>query len=210
MYTVALHDLKAVLKENTPAGQSKTLKSTATQEDGFKEIRRCKRHSTNETVPTSKKAVSTAVSATVDNPPKDATTQNFFTQLRACDMDTDSANTEPSPREATTPAKTGRLPPIVLTSAVNLIHLQKQLKGVSENFKFRSTRNRTRVITRSMANFQPVKSHFNIQNLSYYSFFPKSKKPVNSMISHLPHDTPAEDISDGLLSLVSTLLVSSR
>jgi hypothetical protein len=29
-YTVALHELKAVLKESTPAGQSKTTKSAAT------------------------------------------------------------------------------------------------------------------------------------------------------------------------------------
>jgi hypothetical protein len=34
--TVALHELKAVLKASTPAGQSKTPKSAATQEDGFK------------------------------------------------------------------------------------------------------------------------------------------------------------------------------
>jgi hypothetical protein len=52
MYTVALHELKAVLKANTPAGQSKTPKSAAIQEDGFKEVRRRKRHSTNETAPT--------------------------------------------------------------------------------------------------------------------------------------------------------------
>jgi hypothetical protein len=48
-YTVALHELKAVLKASTPAGQSKTPKSAATQEDGFKEVRKPKRHSTNET-----------------------------------------------------------------------------------------------------------------------------------------------------------------
>jgi hypothetical protein len=34
-YTLALHELKAVLKASTPAGQFKTPKSAATQEDGF-------------------------------------------------------------------------------------------------------------------------------------------------------------------------------
>jgi hypothetical protein len=117
-------------------------------------------------------------------------------------MDTDSTNTESSPHEATAPAKTGQPLPRVLTSAINLIQLQKRLKGVvSENFKFRSTRNGTRVITRSMADFQSVKSHFYSQNLSYYSFFPKSEKPIKAVICHLPHNTPAEDISDGLVSL---------
>jgi hypothetical protein len=76
-YTVALHELKAVLKASTQAGQSKTPKSAATQEDGFKEVRRRKRHSTNETAPTSKKAACTAV----DTPPKEAVTGKFFASL---------------------------------------------------------------------------------------------------------------------------------
>jgi hypothetical protein len=69
-YTVALHELKAVLKANTLASQSKTPKSAATQEDGFKEVRRRKRHSTDETAPTSKRAVPTAASDTVDPLPE--------------------------------------------------------------------------------------------------------------------------------------------
>jgi hypothetical protein len=53
-------------------------------------------------------------------------------------------------------------------SVVNLLQLQKQLKEVvSENFEFRGTRNGTRVITRSTADFQSIKSNFDSQNLSY-------------------------------------------
>jgi hypothetical protein len=62
-YTVALHELKAVLKASTPVDQSKTPKSAANQEDGFKEARWRKWHSTNETAPTSKNAACTAVDA---------------------------------------------------------------------------------------------------------------------------------------------------
>jgi hypothetical protein len=51
-----------------------------------------------------------------------------------------------------------------------------------------------------MGDFQSVKSHFDSQNLSYDSF-PKSEKPIKSVIRHLPHNTPAEDISDGLVTL---------
>jgi hypothetical protein len=117
-------------------------------------------------------------------------------------MDTDSTNTETTPLEAAASAKPGRPPPIVLTSAVNLIPLQKQLKCVvSENFEFRSTRNGTRVITRNMADVQSVKSYFDSQNLSYYFFFPKSEKPIKAVIRHLPQNNPTEDISDGLVSL---------
>jgi hypothetical protein len=93
-------------------------------------------------------------------------------------MDMDSANTEATPREAAAPAKPGQPPPIVLTSAVKIILIQKQLKAVvSENFEFRSTRNGTRVIKKSMADFQSVKFHTDSQNLSYYSFFTNPKSP---------------------------------
>jgi hypothetical protein len=117
-------------------------------------------------------------------------------------MDTDSAGSEASSCKATASGKTDRSPPIILTSAVNLIQLQKQLKSVvNEDFEFRSTRNGTGVITRGMADFQSVKFYFDSRNLYYFSFYPKSEKPIKAVIRHLPHDTPAVDISDGLVSL---------
>jgi uncharacterized paraquat-inducible protein A len=59
---------------------------------------------------------------------------------------------------------------------------------------------REKVIKRSKADFHSVKSHFDSQNLSYYSFS-KSEEPIKAVIHHLPHNTPAEDISDWLVSL---------
>jgi hypothetical protein len=100
-------------------------------------------------------------------------------------------------------SKTGRPPPVVLTSAINLIQLQKQLKNVvKEDFEFHNTRNRTRIITRGMVDFLAVKSHFEKNNLlSYFTFYPKSEKPIKAVVRHLPQNTPAEDICDGLVSL---------
>jgi hypothetical protein len=144
----------------------------------------------------------TAASAAVSTPQKEVATKHFVVPLRTTEMDTDSASSKATSCKETPPGKTGRSPPIILTSAVNLIQLQKQLKGVvSEDFEFRSTRNGTRVITRGMADFQSVKSHFENKHLSYYTFYPKSEKPIKAVIRHLPHGTPAEDISDGLVSL---------
>jgi hypothetical protein len=116
-------------------------------------------------------------------------------------MDTDSVSTETTPPEITT-AKTGRPPPIILTSAVNLIQLQKLLNNVvKEEFEFRTTRNGTKTITRGMVVFLGVKSHFETNNLSYFTFNPKSENPIKAVIRHLPVNTPAEDIRDGLVSL---------
>jgi hypothetical protein len=98
------------------------------------------------------------------------------------------------------PDKAGRPPPIALTTAANLIQLQKQIKTVTkQSFEFRTTRNGTRVITRDMVDYLAVKAHFDSTNMSYFTFFPKSLKPIKAVIRHLPYNTPAEDISDGLV-----------
>jgi hypothetical protein len=117
-------------------------------------------------------------------------------------MDTDTSGTDSMPHEKAVPGKTDRPPSVVLTSATNLVQLQKQLKGVAkDNFEFRSTRNRTRAITKSMADFSAVRSYIENNNLAYFTFYPKSIKAIKAVIRHLPLSTPAEDISDGLVRL---------
>jgi hypothetical protein len=110
-----------------------------------------------------------------------------------------------------TPSQSGRPPPIVLTSTVNLIHLQKHLSGVvSDNFVFHSTRNGTRVVTKSLADFHSVESFFDTQHLTYFTFSPKSDKPIKAVIRHLPLNTPAEDIFNGLVDLGFDVISGSR
>ncbi|PNF22596.1 hypothetical protein B7P43_G12673 [Cryptotermes secundus] len=53
-----------------------------------------------------------------------------------------------------------------------------------------------------MADFSAIRTFLERNNLSYFIFFPKAEKPIKAVIRHLPHNTPAEDISDGLVSLV--------
>jgi hypothetical protein len=115
-------------------------------------------------------------------------------------METDSSRSEATSNEEAVPGKTGRPPPIILTSTTNLIPLQKQLRSVvKQDVEFRSTRNGTRVITRSMADFQSVKFH--LDALTCTRSIPNLKNPMKAVIRHLPHNTSAEDISDGLVSL---------
>jgi hypothetical protein len=187
-YTVMLNELKSALKASTQTEQTK-------QGDGFKEVRSRKRHNTKEAAYTSKKA--TLPRATVE-----VTTRNFFAPLQTMNMDTDVPGTESNAAEETVPGKLGRPPPIVLTSATNFIQLQKQLKDVAKQiFKFCTTRNGTRVITKDMVDYQSVKTHFETNNHSYYTFYPKSQKLIKAVIRHLPQNTPVEDILDGLVDL---------
>jgi hypothetical protein len=103
-YTVALQELKAVLKASKPAGKCQTPKSSETQEEGLKGIR--KRHSTDEVTRISKEAVTTAASATVDTPPPFVVaTGKFFAPLRTTSVDTDSTSTQTNPEEEAVPGK---------------------------------------------------------------------------------------------------------
>jgi hypothetical protein len=145
-----------MLKASNQAAPSEARKSS-TQEDGFKEVRRRKRHSTNEDAPTSKKTVSVAEVTT----PKEVATRNFFAFMKTS-METENTGAEAASPEDTVSGKAGRPPPIIFTSTVNLIQLQKQLKNeVKGDFEFHSTRNGTRVVTKGLADFEAAKTHFN-------------------------------------------------
>jgi hypothetical protein len=136
----------------------------------------------------------TAEPAAVNTTPEAVPTRNFFAPLRAASMDTKSFGTEESPQEET-PGKTGRPPPIVTAATTNLLQLQKK------TFEFRNTRNGTRVITKTLADFAAVKSYLENHNPPYFTFYPKSLKPIKAVIHHLPMNTPAQDISEGLMDL---------
>jgi hypothetical protein len=74
-------------------------------------------------------------------------------------MDADAADAEATTHESV-PGKVGKPPPIILAAKINLIQLQKQPKiVVKANYEFRNTTNGTRVVTKSMAEFETVKSH---------------------------------------------------
>jgi hypothetical protein len=102
------------------------------------------------------------------------------------------------PHEEAVPGKTGRPPPIGPTYATNPFQLQKQLKGVvRDNHEFHSTRNGTRISTKTMADLSPVKSYLENNNLAYFTSYLKSLQHIKAVIRHLPLNTPAKDISEG-------------
>jgi hypothetical protein len=112
-YTTTLNDLNEVLKNSAP------------REEGFKEVRRRKRWNCQETARTGKKAAIPTSSTKV-------TTKNFFAPLRTLNMDTDALGIESIETEEPVPGKSTRPPQMVLTPTINLIQLQKQLKGIAK------------------------------------------------------------------------------
>jgi hypothetical protein len=185
-----------------------TERDPAQSTEEFREQKGRKRTPTDEKVENQKK---TKAAPTPRNPkiqPQgQVSTKNFFAPLRTKDMEmeypvVDGAAEIADGEQQKSPSQSGRPPRIILTSVVNLKHLQKQLKGViNDSFEFRKTRNGTRVVTRILADFHSVKSFFDSQYFSYFTFSPKSDKPIKAVIRHLPLNTLAEEISDGLVDL---------
>jgi hypothetical protein len=116
-------------------------------------------------------------SAAVKLPPKAVSIRNFFAPLRTSGMNTETAGAENTLPEQEAPRKSCRPPPIVLTSIINLIQLQSDLKEhAKREYEFRNTRNGTRIIMKEMADYSAMKSYLEKHNLHYFTFpqIPKS------------------------------------
>jgi hypothetical protein len=105
-----LNELKAILKVNAQAGQSgavtKTSLESTAQDDDFQEVKRRKRHISNDTSETAKKTtVSVPKSAAGKVPTKAAITRNLFALPRTNDMDTETTEAENNLPEQEAPRK---------------------------------------------------------------------------------------------------------
>jgi hypothetical protein len=155
------------LKAST-SGITKAVTAKPAQEEDFKEFRKRKRQNTTQSTPTSKKAAA----AVGNTPTNKVTIRNYLAPLRATTMDVDTTGAGVTTLEEKAPGKAGRTSPIILTSTVKLIQLQRQLKNVAKGaFVFRSTRNGTKVITKILADFDVAKSYLFNNNLSFTPSF---------------------------------------
>jgi hypothetical protein len=87
MYTVKLNEPKAIVKVNVQAGQSGTVNKISLEskakDDDFQEVKRRKRHISNDTSQTAKKSTkSVPITTAVKQPPKAVLGRNFFAPLR--------------------------------------------------------------------------------------------------------------------------------
>jgi hypothetical protein len=207
MYTVTLNELKAVLKVSAQAGQSegvnKTSVESTAQNDNFREVKtRKRRHSDDTSHTANKSTISGPKSTAVKLPAKAVTTCNFFAPLRTSIMNTETTGAENALPEKEDPRKSGRLPPIAMTSTTNLTGLQSNLKdSVKGQYEFRNTRNGTCIITKEMADYSAMKFYLEKNNLQYFTFSTLSEKPIKTVIRHLHPPTPAEHISNSLEDL---------
>jgi hypothetical protein len=71
---------------------------------------------------------------------------------------------------------------------------------VKEEYEFWNAQNGTLIITTEMVDFSAMKSYLEKNNL-YYPAFSNSEKPTKAVISHLPSDMLAQDISNSLRGL---------
>jgi hypothetical protein len=174
--------------------------------EGFREQRRRERNPPDKQAKKSKTNVQTPGSKDSKQQPQgEVTTKNFFAPLRRTEMENESTLTEGTSDEQSrepSSSKAGRPPPIMLTSAVKQIQLQRNVRNIVKgDFEFRNTRNGTRIITKELEDSSAIRKYLEGKNLSYFAFFHKSEKTIKAVIRHLPLNTPAQHISDGLMDV---------
>jgi hypothetical protein len=118
-----------------------SLESTA-QDNDFQEVKWRKGHISNVTLQIAKKSTKPVpTSAAVNLPLKAVSTRKFFAPLRTTGAHTETTREENTLPEKEPPRKSGRPPPIVMTSTTILIHFQRDLKDhVRGECEFRNTR----------------------------------------------------------------------
>jgi hypothetical protein len=202
LFTATLRLYATLHRELRDSAQSAQQSSS----EEFREQRRRKRNPSDEQAKKSKTATPPPESKDSKQRPKgEVATKNFFAPLRTAEMDVErtpeEGATEVTTKEAPT-NKAGRPPPIILTSTVNLIQLQREVRDIVEgDFEFRNTRSGTRITTKNLGDFSAIRKFLEAKNLSHFTFFQKSEKPIKAVIRQLPLNTPAQDISDGLIDL---------
>lgn len=123
-------------------------------------------------------------------------TRNYFASLSSMDMDTEDK------RGDDTPTCTDRPPPIIVTTNINLIKTQKDIKTkLKGGFTLGNTRNGTRLTTKNTDDCSTLRNYLEQNETPYYMFHPKAEKPIKAVIRYLPGETPAEDIVNELLAL---------
>jgi hypothetical protein len=208
-YTVALNELKHILQSSakmTLAPQKQVaIPQKGEADEGFQEQKRRKRRNSSDEK-TKKNAATDAQAVPPHRRVAQLPTRNFFAPLGTT-METDTAGAAPKdqPEQQSQQAaanKGGRPPPIVMTSTINLISLQKDLKQIVKGpFEFRNTKIGSKVVSKEMADYSAIRHYLDSKQISYFTFFPKSEKPMKAVIRYLLPSTPAEDISNALVEL---------
>jgi hypothetical protein len=217
--SLTLLELKALLQlQHAAAKKATSATPTAPDKGEFRQQRRRKRMNSSEAgrpgsakkkKKKKKRGSLTMSGKAIAAHPTRIPTRNFFAPLRAMEVDTntvagDGAESELPTKQQQNPVPKGteRPPPIILITSVNLLKFRAEIKAIMKgSFEFRTSRNVISVVTREMTDYSAIMRHSDAQNLPYYTFHPKSTKPMKAVIRHLPGNTPAEDISNEWVAL---------
>jgi hypothetical protein len=194
LFTGILFLYAAIHREMTSTLQSEQVES----EQEFRKQKRRKRNlSDKQSKPKSKTEMT---SGSVSTPRAELSTRKFFAPLRTeIDLEGDKETTDEEKQRSTTQAVR---PPIILTSTTNLLQLQKNICAIVQgSIEFRNKKNGTRVLTKEMADYSAIMTFFLQNNLKFYTFFPKSLKPIKAVLRNMPTNTPAGEIYEALVYL---------
>jgi hypothetical protein len=145
-----------------------------------------------------------------------APTHNFFTLMRAVEVNTMTGNRAganlPTQQQQAAPLGTGRqavrLPLLTLITSVNLLNFQGDLKAIAkDSFKFRTSQNGIRMVTKEREDYLATLCHHDATKLHPYNFHYKSEKHIKAATHHLPDNMLADDIPNELVALGFSVII---
>jgi len=107
-------------------------------------------------------------------------TRKYFAHLQTAEVDSFSTAAEESSQQPTAVSnEVGRTPPVIITTSINLLKFQRELKSLMKGtFEFRTTRDGIMTVTKDMADYSALMRHIDASKIPYYTFHPKSLKLV--------------------------------
>jgi hypothetical protein len=135
--------------------------------DGFWEQRRRKRSSNSEDGIQARKKKAAPQTAQPKKTQTAVATKHYYAPLKTVEMEAAKEGSDNDTSGVDEQQTTGRPPPIILTLATNLIHLQSKLKElVKGNFEFRNTKSGTRIISIEMSYYSVIRTYLDSQSLN--------------------------------------------
>jgi len=167
VYMLAFMDLKTVIKKITDSKSKEKSVANPRPEEGFQEQKTKRRSSTEEDRPNSAKKQGMNNNNVIGLKQTATITRNFFAPLEM-DAEPETGGMEEEPLQRT---GKDRPPPIIITSQVNLLKFQKEIKAITKgSFELRNTKHGTRAISREMADYLAIKNQLEKTKIHYYTF----------------------------------------
>jgi hypothetical protein len=210
---LAFTKLKKVLQNSKEKSKAGIIVASNKPTEGLKEQKRKRRTSKEADRPDAAKkqgavVQQTRIAAAPQVAAQPTPTRNIFAPLRDLEIEETTENNGAKEGARNSQGnRPERPPPIIIIAQLSLLRLQGEIKASTKgSFELRNARNGTRVVTKEMADYLAIKKLLEKKKTPFYTFQPKSVKPIKVVIRHLLGNIPVENITKELQALGFTVI----